>query len=170
MDLLRRDQAVDAYVIQAPTIAHEMLEEIMESTGVTLPILPHDRGEGVAAADIALSSSGTATLEAAVLGTPAVVMYRLSPLTYALARRLVKLPNFSLVNIIAGRQIVPELIQGEVEPVRIAGEVRRVMEPGRYDALRAELAEVRSKLGEPGASERVALEIVRLVSAAPAAS
>jgi lipid-A-disaccharide synthase len=100
--ILRAERNVDAYIIQAPTIAHDALEAIAEKSGVPVPILPHDRGEGVAAADVALSSSGTATLESAVLGTPVVVMYRLSRATYLLGTRLVNLSHFSLVNIIAG--------------------------------------------------------------------
>ena len=160
--ILRRERSVDAYVIQAPTIEHEELEAIMRAAGVEVPILPHDRGEGVAAADVALSSSGTATLESAILGTPVVVMYRLSRATYALARRLVRLPHFSLVNIVADKQVVPELIQDEVNGERIAAEVRKLVAPGRYESVREDLAAVRARLGGPGASERAAREIIRL--------
>jgi lipid-A-disaccharide synthase len=163
VEILRRERAVEAYVIQAPTIAHDELETIMARTGVEVPILPHDRGEGVAAADVALSSSGTATLESAVLGTPVVVMYRLSRATYAIARKLVRLEHFSLVNIVAGKRIVPELIQSEVSGERIAAEVRAIMEPERFAALAGELAAVREKLGQPGASRRAAEEILKMV-------
>jgi lipid-A-disaccharide synthase len=161
--VLREERKVDAYIIQAPTIAHDSLEAIVAKSGVSVPILPHDRGEGVAAADVALSSSGTATLESAVLGTPVVVMYRLSRATYLLGKRLVKLPHFSLVNIIAGHEVVPELIQEDVNGARIADEVRRLVEPARYAWVRNELETIRGKLGTPGASRRVAEEIIRLV-------
>ncbi|HEX8617724.1 MAG TPA: lipid-A-disaccharide synthase, partial [Thermoanaerobaculia bacterium] len=150
VEILRRERRVDAYVIQAPTIAREKLERIMRDRGVTVAIRDHDGGEGVAAADVALSSSGTATLESAVLGTPVVVMYRLSPATYLLAKRLVRLPHFSLVNIVAGKGIVPELLQDEVKGPRIAAEVRALVAPGHYERVCADLAEVRGKLGEPG--------------------
>ncbi|HEX6159845.1 MAG TPA: lipid-A-disaccharide synthase [Thermoanaerobaculia bacterium] len=156
VDLLRRERDVEAYLIQAPTIGHEELEAIMKGVGIEVPILPHDGGAGVAAADLALSSSGTATLEAAVLGTPVVVMYRLSRATYALARRLVKLPHFSLVNIVAGKRVVPELIQGDVNGPRIAEEVRTLVEPSHYEQVRAELLAIRKKLGEPGTAGRAA--------------
>lgn len=162
--VLREERNVEAYIIQAPTIDHEALEAIVEKCGVAVPILPHDRGEGVAAADVALSSSGTATLESAVLGTPVVVMYRLSRATYALGRRLVALPHFSLVNIIAGHQVVPELIQEDVNGPRIAQEVRKLVAPGHYEWVRNELEIIRGKLGTPGASRRAAEEIVRLAS------
>jgi lipid-A-disaccharide synthase len=115
-----------------------------------------------------LSSSGTATLESAVLGTPVVVMYRLSRATFVLAKRLVRLPYFSLVNIVAGKEVVPELIQDEVNGERIANEVRKLVAPGDYEKTCEELAIVRSKLGTPGASERAAAEIVKLVRATPA--
>jgi lipid-A-disaccharide synthase len=161
--ILRRERSVDAYLIQAPTIDSGKLEAIMRETGVSVPIVPHDRGERLAAADVALSSSGTATLEAAVVGTPCVVMYRLSRLTYLMARRLVKVPHFSLVNIVAGREVVPELIQQDVNGERIAEEVRKLVAPEQYAKVRGELAAVSAQLGEAGASRRVAEEITRLV-------
>ncbi|HEX7707052.1 MAG TPA: lipid-A-disaccharide synthase [Thermoanaerobaculia bacterium] len=164
VSILRRERDVEAYVIQAPTIDHDELEQVMARSGVQVPILPHDRGEGIAAADVSLSSSGTATLESAVLGTPVVVMYRLSRATYALAKALVRLPYFSLVNIVAGKRVVPELIQGEVTGSRIAAEVRILIEPGNAERVRAEMLEVRAKLGGAGASRRAAEEIHKMVA------
>lgn len=154
---------VNAYIIQAPTIEHELLREIVDAKGSDVPILPHDRGEGVAAADIALCASGTATLEAAILGTPVVVMYRLSRLTYILGKKLVQLPNFSLVNIVGEKEIVPELVQSEVNGERIASEVRKIVAPGHYEQVCAELARIRERLGGPGASARAAKEIHKMV-------
>jgi lipid-A-disaccharide synthase len=158
--ILRRERAMDAYVIQAPTISLEQVRSLVGQADVR--IVSHERGQALADADVALSSSGTATLEAAVLGTPVVVMYRLSPATYLLARRLVKLHHFSLVNIVAGKNVVPELVQGEVTGPRIAAEVRSLIEPRAYALVKEELAVVRSKLGEPGASRRAAEEISRM--------
>lgn len=154
---------VDAYIIQAPTIEHEKLEEIVKRKNANVPILPHDRGEAIAASDVALSSSGTATLECAVLGTPTIVMYRLSRLTYLLALKLVKVPFFSLVNIVAEKEVVPELIQRDVNGERIAAEVRKMIEPSNYERLTRELAEVRARLGEEGASRRAAEAIMSVV-------
>ena len=162
--ILRAEGNVEAYVIQAPTISHGKLERIMKEHGVEVPILPHDRGEGVAAADVALASSGTATLEAAVLGTPCVVMYKLSRATHFLGRRLVNLPYWSLVNIVAGKGVLPELIQDEVNGERIAAEVRRILEPANFESITRDLADVRSKLGEAGAAGRVAAEIHKMVA------
>ncbi len=163
--ILQRELKVEAHVMQAPTISVEHLKSIMERSGVVIPIRPHDRGEGVSIADVALSSSGTATLEAAILGTPVVVMYRLSPLTHLAAKWLVKLPFFSLVNIIAGHRVVPELLQNDVTGPRIAAEVRKLLEAGEYGRVTEELQEVRRKLGEPGAAVRAAQAIMKTVRA-----
>jgi lipid-A-disaccharide synthase len=154
---------IEAYIVQAPTIEHTELEAIVKAKGVDIPILPHDRGEGIAAADVALSSSGTATLECAVLGTPVVVMYRLSRLTHWIGQKLVQVPHFSLVNIIAGKEVVPELLQHDVNGVRIAAEARRLLEPEYNRWVREELASVRTKLGEPGASRRAAEAVMSVV-------
>ncbi|HKB80714.1 MAG TPA: lipid-A-disaccharide synthase [Thermoanaerobaculia bacterium] len=156
---------VDAFVLQAPTISSAEILALMQKAGVFARIVPHDRGAALAAADLALSSSGTATLEAAIVGTPVVVMYRLSPLTHLLARWLVKLPHFSLVNIIAGREIVPELLQHDVNGVRIAREARRLLDPAENARVRDELRGVAARLGEPGASRRAAEAIMRTVRA-----
>ena len=159
VSILKREGEVDAFVIQAPTIASAQLLTIMQRDGVYVRIVPHDRGEALSQADVALSSSGTATLESAIVGTPVVVMYRLSAATHWLARRLVKLPNFSLVNIVAGKRVVPELLQRDVNGARIASEVRTLL--AQRDRVRSELAAVRKKLGEPGASRRAAEAIMR---------
>ena len=158
--LLRREREIDAFIVQAPTIDHEQLERMVTASGERVPIVPRGRGEGVAAADIAVSSSGTATLEAAVLGTPVVVMYRLGRMSYRLARWLVRLPYFSLVNIVAGREVVPELMQDEVTGENIAAAVRDMAAPQRYERARADMLEVRQRLGEPGASRRAAEAIM----------
>jgi len=154
---------VNAFIVQAPTIEHERLEQIVRKKNADVPILPHDRGEAIAAADVALTSSGTATLECAVLGTPTIVMYRLSRLTYLAALKLVKVPFFSLVNIVAEKEVVPELIQRDVNGERIAAEVRRMIEPANYERITRELAEVRARLGEEGASRRAAEAIMSVV-------
>jgi lipid-A-disaccharide synthase len=161
---LQKERAIEAFVIQAPTIARAELEAQMHATGIELTIVEHDGGQALANADVALSSSGTATLESAVLGTPVVVMYRLSAATYWLARHLVKLPHFSLVNIVAGESIVPELLQDQVTGPHIAAEVRKLIEPATYARVTQALAGVRDKLGDAGASRRVAEKIATLVA------
>ena len=161
--ILEKERAVDAFVIQAPTIAAAELLSIMQRHGRFVRIVPHDRGEALADADLALSSSGTATLECAVAGTPVVIVYRLSAANYWLATRMVTLQHFSLVNIIAGKKVVPELVQHEVNGQRIALEVRALIVPDAYARVKRDLRMVREKLGAPGASRRAAEEIMKLV-------
>jgi len=156
---VRGSTQIETFIVQAPTIDRALLESL--APGVQ--IVPHDRGEAVASADVALSSSGTATLECAVLGTPVVVMYRLSPMTYRLAKWLVRLPYFSLVNIVAGKQVVPELLQSDVTGRNIAAAMRNVL--ADRERVREELRAVRSKLGEPGASRRAAEAIMSVARA-----
>jgi len=162
VEILARERSVDAYVVQAPTIPRELLDDYV--TGRNVRIVAHDDGEAVAAADVALSSSGTATLECAVLGTPVIVMYRLSLANYWLGRMVVTIPHFALINIVAGKKIVPELIQCRVNGQRIADETRRLLEPANYAAVVKELAAVRSKLGEAGAARRAAEAIMETVN------
>jgi lipid-A-disaccharide synthase len=117
----------------------------------------------MAAADLLLVASGTATLEAACYGTPMVVLYRLSAVSHWLARRLVRgVSHISLPNIIAGRGIVPELIQGEATPDTVAWAGLRLLEDDAARAdQRAALLEVRARLGEAGAGLRAARAVLR---------
>ena len=119
----------------------------------------------------AVVCSGTATLEAALADTPMVVVYRTSWLTYNLAKSLVRVRDIALVNLIAGRRAVPELVQGEVTGPRIADELITLLNKhARRDAVLAALAEVRERLGEPGASARAARAILDLAGSAAAAA
>lgn len=111
--------------------------------------------------DFSVVKSGTSTLEAGLQGKPMCVVYRGSWASYALARWMVDIPVFSLVNIVLGRYVVPEILQGEVTPVRIAEEIRRgLLDVGYIESQRAALAELPGKLGGPGASRRVARGIL----------
>lgn len=119
---------------------------------------------------VAAVCSGTATLEATLTDTPMVVVYRTSWLTYNLAKSLVRVPDIALVNLIAGRRAVPELVQGEVTGPRIADELRTLLnEHARRNDVLAALAEVRVKLGEPGASARAARAVLEAAGALPEA-
>ena len=111
-------------------------------------------------AQAALVASGTATLETALLGTPFAIVYKLNALTYQLARRIVKVPHFGLANVVARREVAPELLQGEVNPERLGLELTRLLDPSVARRLRAELGEVRGHLGKPGAAGRVAEDLL----------
>jgi lipid-A-disaccharide synthase len=133
------------------------------------PLLPLRVVEGrtydaLASADAAIVSSGTATVETALLDVPMVVVYRLTPLTAFLAKPLVRTPFFSMVNLIAGKRVVSELIQSDFTPARVSEEVLQLLrEPAARAAMRANLAEVRDRLGPPGAVDRAADAILDLV-------
>lgn len=116
----------------------------------------------VAESDLVLTKSGTATLECGIIGRPMVVVYRTGWITYQIARRLVSLDRIALVNLVLGERAVPELIQQEMTPERMAGEITRFMENADYRAQVGEtLARVPSLLGGPGASQCAADAIER---------
>jgi lipid-A-disaccharide synthase len=113
--------------------------------------------DALGAANVSIVSSGTATVEAALLDAPMIVVYRLAPLTAAIARWLVRTPRFAMVNLIAGKQVVPELVQKDFTPERLASEALRLLDsPEARAEMRRGLADVREKLGPPGAVERAA--------------
>jgi lipid-A-disaccharide synthase len=127
------------------------------SPGVSITRVEGATYDALAAADCAIVASGTATVEAALLGTPMVVVYRVSAASAFVLRRMVRSPFIAMVNLIAGRRVVPELIQDQFTPAAVDQEVRRLLEsPNARDEMKAGLAEVRAKLGPAGAIERAA--------------
>ena len=146
----------------APTLSRGAVEPYLASHAtLDVKLVDGRTEEAVGASDAALVKSGTSTLETALMLRPMVVVYRLSWLSFLLAKLLVRVAHFALVNVLAGRRVVPELLQGEASPERMAGEVERLLGDGPdRRAQLAGLAEVRASLGEPGAARRVAEEIV----------
>lgn len=120
----------------------------------------------LAAADAAMVKSGTTTLQAALAGTPMVVAYVVHPVTAMIARRVIRVPWISLVNLVAGRQVVPELVQGEATSARLVAAVAPLLRPesAEAQAQRSGLAEVRDRLGGPGTANRVAAMAVELLA------
>ena len=132
---------------------------------LTIRVVENQTYNALAAADAAIVSSGTATIEAALLDAPMVVVYRVTPLTALLAKPLVRTSYFSMVNLIAERRVVPELIQKDFTPARVTEEVLRLLnEPRAREELRSGLAEVRNRLGPPGAVDRAADAIAALLT------
>ncbi len=142
----------------APTLEPSLIRKHLGAAPVALV-----QGRSYAArahADAALVASGTATLETALLGTPFAIVYKLNALTYQVARRIVKVSHFGLANVVAGREVAPELLQEEVNAVRLGRELARLLEPETARRVRTELGEVRGHLGEPGAAGRVAEDLL----------
>ena len=132
--------------------------------GLKVCVVEGQTYDALAAADAAIVSSGTATVEAALLDAPMVVVYRVSPLTATLAKPLVRTPFFAMVNLIAEKKVVPELVQDDFTPDRVASEVLQLLQdPNARTKMRGSLAEVRARLGPPGAVARAADAITALL-------
>jgi lipid-A-disaccharide synthase len=161
--LIRREQSNVQFVLAAaPDLDAGRLR-------AALPLLALVQGQtydALAAADAAIVSSGTATMEAALLDVPMVVIYRLTPLSALLVKPFVRTPFFSMVNLIAGHRVVTELIQDDFTPTRVADETLRLLRsPAAVQEVRRGLAEVRTRLGPGGAVERAAEAIAALLRA-----
>jgi len=151
--------------------AHELPESVFaplrSAVAMRPPVLVRDQTDTVlAAADVVITASGTATVQCALHERPMVVVYRLSGLTYQLARRIVRVDHIAMPNLVAGRRIVPELVQHEFTAERLAAETLRFLEDHTlYDATREALHDVRQRLGGPGASGRAADAILAVAAA-----
>jgi lipid-A-disaccharide synthase len=145
----------------AHTLTRADLAEALGGKAPPMPVIEDDTYNVVHAADAALVASGTATLETALLGTPMVIMYRVSALTFAVARLLVRVDHIGMPNIILERRVFPELLQGAVTGDNLVTAINDVA--ARRAELSAALSTLRSKLGEPGAAERAARMALELI-------
>jgi lipid-A-disaccharide synthase len=162
-DAVRRLAAQDAslqfLVAAAPALERDRLDAAF--AGTPARVLEGRTHAALGAADLGLVASGTATVEAALLGTPMLVVYRVSLPTYLLGRPFVSVPHFAMANLIAGRRVVTELIQGDFTGERVAAEATALLrDAARRERIREELGEVRRRLGAPGASARAAHAVV----------
>jgi lipid-A-disaccharide synthase len=150
-ELERRRPGLRTVLSVAPTIA-------LRDDDVPFPMVRSASFDVLRAADVALCKSGTTTLEAAVAGCPCAIVYRTSAISYAIARRLVRIPHIGLLNIVAGREVAPEFVQDAFRPVPVADALAPLFDPAspQRRAMERGLAEVRARLGTPGASSRVA--------------
>jgi lipid-A-disaccharide synthase len=153
-------------VARAPHLPDALFAPVnsIKSIASGVAVVEGDTNTVLASADVALTASGTATVQTALHDTPMVIVYRLSPMTYRLGKRLVNVSTVGMVNLIAGEMIVPELIQDAFTPEAVAGEaVSMLTDRARAVKIREGLARVRAKLGGPGASRRAAESILELV-------
>jgi lipid-A-disaccharide synthase len=156
---------VEARLMVAPSLDEGLLRQLVGAAGLPPGVeLSYVRGEdrfaAIADSHLALCASGTATLEVGLLGTPMIVLYKLKTVSYWLARWLVDLPHFCIVNLVLGERVVPELLQGETAPEKVAHLAGGLLaDPAAIAALRANLARLRPALGEAGASRRAAAAV-----------
>lgn len=160
-ELARRKPETKFLLAQASTIHDNLLHPLLATSSVPITVVKEQANEVMASSDLVLVASGTATLQAAVVGTPMVLFYRTTAATFLLAnlviRFVVRVKWIGLVNLVAGRSIVPELLQGEATGQRLYEEAIRILEDqSAYDEMKRDLAQVRAALGEPGASTRAA--------------
>jgi lipid-A-disaccharide synthase len=161
-----RVPTVQFLVARAPDLDDSLFADV-DWQGLRPAIVLSRPDDSLAAADVAVTASGTATVQAALHERPMVVVYRLSPVTYWLGRRFVRLDTFAMANLIAGRRIVPELIQDACTPEAIATEVLSYLaDDGRAREVSQALREVRARLGAPGASLRAAEAVLRVARGA----
>lgn len=155
--------AVQFLVARAPALDDELFAAVDEARrhGLPIGVLEQAADDVLEAADVVIAASGTATVQAALHGKPMVIVYRVAPMTYALGRRFVKVASYGMVNLVAGRPVVPELIQERFTPAAVAREAMTLLtDDARASAMRDDLADVRARLGGPGASDRAAAAIL----------
>jgi lipid-A-disaccharide synthase len=151
----------------ASTIQRDVVQGFIEENRIPLEVVEGRTFEVMKAADLLLVVSGTATLEGAIAGVPMVIIYRLSLISYLIGRMLVKVKCIGLANIVVGRKVVPELIQGEVTPQRIALEAAKILQdPAKRREIEDAFKLVNKKLGARGVSQRVARIALEMMGAA----
>jgi lipid-A-disaccharide synthase len=146
---------------RADTIPKEVLEKQIAVSGLKVRLTEGDTYDVMSVADLALATSGTVTLEAALCGLGSVILYKTSPISFAIAKHVVDIPYIGLPNIVAGRQILPELLQDVCTPEVVAKAALELLQPERFKQMEEDLSEVKRKLGAPGAVKRVAELVLR---------
>lgn len=147
---------------RAGTIPISLLEEKIQASGLDVKITEGNNYDLFSVADLALATSGTVTLEAALCGLGSVIVYKTNPVTYFIAKLLVNIPHIGLPNIVAAKSVVPELIQNDFTPAKVAREALALLESRRNAKMKEDLAYVKERLGKPGAVGRVAELVLKI--------
>jgi lipid-A-disaccharide synthase len=148
----------------APSIPKTVLSSLMKNISVPVKVVEGFTYDVMDLSELLIVASGTATLEGAILRKPMIIIYRVSLPSYWVGRAMIQVDHIGLVNLVAEREIAPELIQGNVNPQRIADEAFRILRDPILSRKMAEsMDEVRLKLGEPGAAQRAAQIVVSLL-------
>jgi len=156
--LLQREIPDLQFIIPlAPGIPKTSISSQMKNISVPVNVVEGSTYDVMNLSELLITASGTATLEGAILGKPMVIVYKVSLLSYWIGKRLIRVDHIGLVNLVAGREIVPELIQKDVNPETITEEALRILKnPVLCQRMIESMAEVRKNLGEPGAAQRAA--------------
>ena len=161
--IVERVPRVQFVVARAPNLADTLFEGF-GLPGATLRIVEAQTDDVLNACDVVVTASGTATVQAALHGKPMVVLYKLSPMTYRLGKPLARVDIYAMVNLIAGERVVVELIQEACTGEAVAGETIKLLEDAPYrDRMTVKIAEVRARLGSPGASARAADAVLHVI-------
>jgi lipid-A-disaccharide synthase len=139
------------------------VNSVITRSGLYVRVVKGETYDALAASDAAAVTSGTATLEAGILGTPMVVVYKTSAVNYKLLEPMIDVPHYGLINLIAGERLATELIQNDLTAERLSGELTRLLDPEINAAMRVRLAATAAKLGRGGASKRAAAAILKLL-------
>jgi len=151
----------------AATLDQTVVKGLVEESGVPVTVIDGRTYDVLRASDAAMVTSGTATLETGLMGVPMVIVYRMSRLSHCIGRMIIKVPHIGLVNIVAGRTVVPELIQDEVNAEKIAGVIGEYLaDPIKHRKVADDLRQVKVLLGEGGASHRAAAVVQELLNRA----
>jgi lipid-A-disaccharide synthase len=141
----------------ASSLQPAAIRERLEGAALEVVLVEDSIYDTANACDAIIAVSGTVTLQIALVGTPMAILYKMAPLTYAIGKRLVKVPHIGLANIVTGQGVVREFIQEQATPAAVAGEIVRILKDGDYNrAIRHGLAQVQARMGQPGCSARVA--------------
>ncbi|MDD5154293.1 MAG: lipid-A-disaccharide synthase [Desulfovibrionales bacterium] len=150
----------------APTIDRRCVEAFIHPTGLNIKVIEAGTYDTMKAARAVIAASGTVTLEAAIIGVPMIIVYKVSRLSYLVGKIMVRVSHIGLVNLVAGRRIVPELVQEEANGQRIAEGVYKIIVDDKYcQTMKNELEGVKNRLGGPGASARVAEIVCQFINA-----
>ena len=162
--MLGRASDLHFLVAVAPDIDGRAISRLAAAHGLPVTLIEGAPYEAMAASEVLVVASGTVTLEAAIVGTPMVVVYRVSTPTYWIGRMMARVRHIGLVNLVADRTVVPELIQKDVTPERIAEKTLSMLMDSQYfSVMKSQLQTVREKLGKSGASDRAARVVLEMM-------
>jgi lipid-A-disaccharide synthase len=164
MPLIRRAVPDAQFLVaRAPGLPDALFAGLPHGGGIPVATLTARADDVLSVSDVVVTASGTATVQTAIHGTPMVIVYRLAPLSYHLGRRFVHVSTYGMVNLVAGEPVAPELIQDGFTAQAVARETLALLQDGdRAGRMRAQLAAVRAKLGDAGASRRAAEHVLEI--------